>query len=212
MKLAMLKTLGIVLLLFIAVYLPTFFLVSLIRPKAQATIPLVIGLSLTIAFLLICISSRADGLSRFGFRSSSGHFIWIAVALAVPTGSALTFLVSRFHQNNPLGDVTLRPWMVFLYFIVGSPIQEEVIFRGLLQSTLERRVGLSLPVMGTSVSFAVLAVAVLFGLIHLAVGIATAIAAFVLGILAGELRRRSSSLIPAIILHAIFNAFSAIWS
>ncbi|HEX3818305.1 MAG TPA: CPBP family intramembrane glutamic endopeptidase, partial [Chthoniobacterales bacterium] len=79
-------------------------------------------------------------------------------------------------------------------------------------STVARRVELSLPMFGTSVPFAVLAVAVLFGLIHLAVGVATAIAAFVLGILAGELRRRSSSLIPAIVLHAIFNAFSAIWS
>ena len=212
MKLVILKALGVVFLLFLAVYLPTFFVVSLIRPRAQVAIPLVIGLSLTIAFLVVCLSSRADGLSRFGFQLSSGHFTWIAVALAVPTGLALTFLVSRFPQANPLGDVSLRPWMVFLYFIVGSPIQEEVIFRGLLQSTLARSVGLSLPVFGTSVSFAVLAVAALFGLIHLAVGIATAIAAFVLGILAGELRRRSSSLIPAIILHAIFNAFSAIWS
>jgi membrane protease YdiL (CAAX protease family) len=182
-KLVVLKALGVVLLLFLAVYLPTFSLVSLIRSKAQVAIPLVIALSLTIAFLLIFLISRGDGLPRFGFRLSSGYFIWVAIALATPTGLALTFLASRFHQNNPLGDISLRPWMVFLYFIVGSPIQEEVIFRGLLQSSLARRVGLSLPVCGTSVSFAVLAVAVLFGLIHVAVGIATAIAAFILGIL-----------------------------
>jgi membrane protease YdiL (CAAX protease family) len=56
-----------------------------------------------------------------------------------------------------------------------------------------------------------LIVAVLFGLIHLAIGVATPIAALVLGLLAGELRRRSSSLLPAIVLHAIFNVFSALW-
>jgi len=36
-----------------------------------------------------------------------------------------------------------------------------------------------------------------------------AAAAFGLGILAGELRGRSGSLLPAILIHAVFNAFSA---
>ncbi|MEO6871383.1 MAG: JDVT-CTERM system glutamic-type intramembrane protease [Chthoniobacterales bacterium] len=102
--------------------------------------------------------------------------------------------------------------MIILYFIIGSPIQEEVVFRGLLQTTLEQRLGASFSFLGISVAVATLIIAILFGLIHLAIGVATAIAAFVLGLLAGELRRRSSSLLPAIVLHVIFNACSAIWS
>jgi hypothetical protein len=101
--------------------------------------------------------------------------------------------------------------MTLLYFIVGAPVQEEVIFRGLLQTTLEQRFVASFQFLGKSLSVAVTIIAVLFGLIHVGIGVATAIAAFVLGLLAGELRRRSSSLLPAIVLHAIFNASSAIW-
>jgi hypothetical protein len=173
-------------------------------------IPLIIGLSLAIALTFIYfLSSRTCNFSQFGFEGTSYRYIWIAMALGIPIGLALTFVVSRFNSTNPFGEVSLTPWMIVLYFIVGTPVQEEVIFRGLLQTTLERRfVGFRL--LRRSVSVAALVIAVLFGLIHLGIGVLTAIAAFVLGLLAGELRRRSSSLLPAIVLHAIFNGFSAI--
>jgi membrane protease YdiL (CAAX protease family) len=57
--------------------------------------------------------------------------------------------------------------MIFLYFIGGTPIQEEVIFRGLLQTVLERRLATGFPILGTTISSAVVLIAVLFGLIHL---------------------------------------------
>ena len=59
-------------------------------------------------------------------------------------------------------------------------------------------------------SYAAIIVALLFGLIHLEVNPITAAAAFVLGLLSGELRHRSGSLLPAILVHAVFNAFAAI--
>jgi hypothetical protein len=212
MKLVHLKAVGLVILLFLCVYVPTFIAVRLIKPRAEVAIPLIIALSSAIAVTFICfLSLRARNFSEFGFRNSSYRFIWIAVALGVPIGLGLTFIASRFHSTNPFAGVSLQPWMIFLYFIIGTPIQEEVIFRGLLQTTLEQQLGVSFPITGISISSAVLIIAVLFALIHLAVGVLTAIAAFILGLLAGELRRRSSSLLPAIVLHAIFNAFSAVW-
>jgi membrane protease YdiL (CAAX protease family) len=57
-----------------------------------------------------------------------------------------------------------------------------------------------------------LLVALLFGGIHLVVGPYTAAAAFILGAIAGEFRRRSGSLIPAIICHAFFNLGGIIWT
>jgi membrane protease YdiL (CAAX protease family) len=212
MNLLPLKALGLVILLFLGVYVPTFLIIGLIKPRPQMTIPLIIGLSLAIALAFIySLSSRTRGFSHFGFEGSGYRYIWIAIALGVPVGFVLTFVASRYNSTNPFGDVSLQPWMIFLYFVIGTPIQEEVIFRGLLQTTLEQRLRVSFPALGTSISSAVLIVAVLFGLIHLAIGVATAVAALALGLLAGELRRRSSSLLPAIVLHAIFNAFSAIW-
>jgi membrane protease YdiL (CAAX protease family) len=106
--------------------------------------------------------------------------------------------------------MSLRPWMIFLYFVVGAAIQEEVIFRGLLQTTLARQIPATLSFFGTSLSHAAIIVPLLFGLIHFEVNRTTAAAAFVLGLLSGELRHRSGSLVPAILVHAVFNAFAAI--
>jgi hypothetical protein len=63
---------------------------------------------------------------------------------------------------------------------------------------------------GTSLSYAAITVALLFGLIHLEVNPITAGAALVLGLFSGELRQRNGSLLPAILVHTVFNAFAAI--
>jgi len=55
------------------------------------------------------------------------------------------------------------------------------------------------------------AIAALFGLIHLTVGSLTALAALVLGVLTGELKRRSGSLLPAIVAHSMFNLGGLVW-
>jgi membrane protease YdiL (CAAX protease family) len=101
--------------------------------------------------------------------------------------------------------------MIGLYFIIGSPIQEEIIFRGLIQSMLERQWVIAFSVFGGSLSGAVAFTAVLFGIIHLGAGLAVTIGAIVLGLVAGELRRRSASLLPAIVVHVLFNATDAFW-
>ena len=56
-----------------------------------------------------------------------------------------------------------------------------------------------------------LIVAVLFGASHLVVGPVTAVAALLLGIAAGELRLSSASLLPAVIVHALFNLCGVFW-
>jgi membrane protease YdiL (CAAX protease family) len=43
-------------------------------------------------------------------------------------------------------------------------------------------------------------------------GIVVAASAVLLGLIAGELRRMSGSLVPAILFHALLNAASALWS
>jgi membrane protease YdiL (CAAX protease family) len=52
---------------------------------------------------------------------------------------------------------------------------------------------------------------VLFGIIHVDSGIVVATEAVLLGLIAGEIRRMSGSLIPAIVFHALLNAASALW-
>jgi membrane protease YdiL (CAAX protease family) len=140
MKLFQLKALGIVALLFMGVYAPAFVAIGLLKPRTQTAIPIVIGMSLAIAIVFIYfMPGDSNSFSQFGFKLSSYRYIGAAVALGVPVGLALTFVVSRFNSTNSFGEVSLSPWMMVCYFIVGTPIQEEVIFRGLLQTTLEQR-------------------------------------------------------------------------
>lgn len=142
-----------------------------------------------------------------GFNSVT---IAASIVFGVPIGWALTILVNHLSSGPPPPEMSLRPWMMILYFVVGAATQEEVIFRGLLQTTLARQISGALSFFGTSLSYATIIVALLFGLLHMAVNPVTAVAAFVLGLLSGELRHRSGSLLPAMLVHAVFNAFAAI--
>ena len=89
-----------------------------------------------------------------------------------------------------------------------APLQEEWIFRSLIQTQAQRALG-SYPDTDTAHSGAAigasLIVAILFGAIHVAIGPVTAAGALLLGLLAGEARRRSGSLLPAVAIHAVFN-------
>lgn len=203
--------LGTLLLLFAGTYGPAFLTVALLKLRPFEAVPVIIVTSLAAAILLIkVVSERAGGFAQFGFRFCHNRYIAAAIAFGVPMAWALTILVNRLSLGLRPLEVSFRPWMTFLYFVVGAAIQEEIIFRGLLQTTLARQFPATLSFFGTSLSYAAIIVALLFGLIHLKVNPITAGAAFALGLFSGELRHRSGSLLPAILVHAIFNAFSAI--
>jgi hypothetical protein len=66
MNLLPLKALGLVALLFLRVYLPTFLIVGLIKPRPQVAIPLIVGLSPAVALTFIYfLSARTRGFSHF---------------------------------------------------------------------------------------------------------------------------------------------------
>jgi membrane protease YdiL (CAAX protease family) len=205
------KALGALLLLFACSYGPAFLVVALLKLRPFKAVPVIIVISSAVAILLIYVmSGKAGGFTQFGFRFCHYRYIAAAIAFGAPIGWALTILVNHLSSGPPPPEMSLRPWMMVLYFVVGAAIQEEVIFRGLLQTTLARQIPATLSFLGTSLSYAAIIVALLFGLIHMEVNLITAAAAFVLGLLSGELRRRSGSLLPAILVHAVFNAFAAI--
>jgi len=203
--------LGTLLLLFAATYGPAFLTVALLKVRPFEAVPVIIVISLAVAILLIkVVSGTAGGFAQFGFRFCHYRYIAAAIVFGVPIAWSLTILVNRLSSGSPPPAVSFRPWMTFLYFVVGAAIQEEIIFRGLLQTTLARQFPATVSFFGTSLSYAAIIVALLFGLIHLEVNPITAGAAFVLGLFSGELRHRSGSLLPAILVHAVFNAFAAI--
>ena len=204
-----LKRSAVALLLFASVYVPAFALVAWLHPSVEVTIPLIIAVSAGVAALCMALLAKPPmGHAEFGFALSSFSWVIAATAGGVVIGGAFAYIAARFPARSPLDLSTLRPWMIVIYFIIAAPIQEELIFRGLLQSLVTR--GTSSQTFWTA-HFPVLFTAVLFGVIHVDSGIVVAIEAVLLGLIAGELRRLSGSLIPAIVFHALLNAASALW-
>jgi len=199
--------------LFVAVYVPAFTITALVRAPIETAIPLIIAITLLVAlFLTFMLARSPTGMAEFGFCIPHSRYMASATVFGLTIGLAVTFLSHLLPSKAPFDVSGFAPWMIVLYFLIGASIQEEIIFRGLIQSMVERqwRVGFSLA--GASLSGAVAFTAVLFGIIHLDAGIGIALGAVVLGLLAGELRRRSGSLLPAIIVHALFNAADAFWA
>jgi len=213
MKFPALKAIALGVGLFVVVYVPAFVTTALVRPRIDIAIPLIIAITLLVTLVLMFLLALGPAsIAEFGFRIPHSRYLAVATVFGLALGIAVTFLGHLFPSKPPFDVSHFAPWMIGLYFIIGSPIQEEIIFRGLIQSVLERRWMITVPVFGGSLSGAVVFTALLFGMIHLGLGAVVAIGAIVLGLVAGELRRRSASLLPAIVVHALFNAADAFWS
>jgi membrane protease YdiL (CAAX protease family) len=124
------------------------------------------------------------------------HFV-VAVLAAVPVWVALGFVAGdRMRPNDTL--------TALISLLVVQPIVEELVFRGVLQGHLLgrgwiRRIG---PVSSANVT-----ATVAFAALHLlAQPPAWAIAVAVPSLVFGHLRERFASVLPSIVLHAIYNA------
>jgi membrane protease YdiL (CAAX protease family) len=108
-------------------------------------------------------------------------------------------VIDTLQAEHGLGAIAI----VVITAVIAAPIAEELFFRRILLGWIDARV----PSTGGSV--AILASALLFGLSHWGQGLAW-IPLVLLGIALGELARRRGSLLPAILLHALFNAVSVV--
>jgi membrane protease YdiL (CAAX protease family) len=197
---------GLVAFLFLIVYVPVFFLVSVLHLTKAAMIPVVIVGSTIMAFAAVGVFAwrRKLRLADFGIRLSEFRYLVYALLVSMPLGVLSALGAARIHEPGPLQGVVLAPALTYLYFAIGAPVQEEFIFRGLLQTAMVDQLRNSAVASWAGV-FAVLVVGLLFALIHFEVGPFTAACALVLALVAGEFRRRSSSLVPGIVCHAVFN-------
>lgn len=193
--------------LLLTVYLPAFAAAKALRLPLDDVVPAIMVVTVAIA------SAWAIGLARFAnFGAAEFGLRWcrpthaaLALTVAAPLAFAVAWLLRGAHESGPLRGLTLSPAIAWLYFAVCAPLQEEWIFRGLLQSVAARvlrgnRTSRPLVAVG-----GMLIAAALFAAVHLAVGPWTAAAALLLGLLAGEARRRSNSLLPAVLVHSLFN-------
>jgi membrane protease YdiL (CAAX protease family) len=223
-----LKTLALGLALLLAVYIPTFALVSVyvMATAAKGTapsalqakaIPLVMATSLVTA-MLIMVRRRGPRLAPFGFRMVGARSM--AYSLAVGAGLALLWRgVGAVLAIQVVQFPGLAGWRYLGLFWIVAPIQEEIIFRGLLQTTLQDGIAREVAFASWRLSVAALVTTAVFGLMHL--GLLTqgggpsatlfvVAGAFVLGGVAGQLRWETGSLAPAVAIHAVFNIVASL--
>ena len=133
----------------VAVYVPTFVLVSVLiasgalgtlsKDQAQiAAIPLVILISaaLALAGMAMLARRRHLALATYGFKTASLRQLALALGLGLLFALGLRVLsrVLPLGASADLGD--LRQRQVILFFWMAAPVQEETIFRGLVQTVV----------------------------------------------------------------------------
>jgi hypothetical protein len=145
-------------LLFLLVYLPAFAAVALFELEIDAAVPAIMGITTAMALLLVAILARRQHLTAggFGLRGSEWRPLLRGLLLGLPLGLAATWAQHLTGEGSAGQDVPLTPGMSVLLFVVGASIQEELIFRGLLQTVLARNLAGALRVAGASISHAAL--------------------------------------------------------
>lgn len=144
-------------------------------------------------------------LPAFGVRATTRCWLLVAVAVGIVTFVAKGIFVLTFTALTGIGD---NPQSVYAdggsggmmslltaTFLIGIvvPIGEELLFRGVLTTVL-LRYGSLIGVIGSAVVFALLhGISIVFP------------AAVVLGLVAGEIYRRSRSIWPAVVVHTVYN-------
>jgi membrane protease YdiL (CAAX protease family) len=201
------KALIWVLLLFLGVYLPSFILVGILRPEGPGTVLMIMVTSFLVAALIIVIFLMRRNWDRkdFGLAGTGKKFLIGAFLFGGILGLIIALLEHLLNIQGPRTFESFPLWQLVLLFWIGAPVQEEIIFRSLIQSVVARTLGHGSRSTWGPISAAAVIVAVLFALIHLPMGVFTSCAALVVGLLAGELRERSGSILPAMIIHAMLN-------
>jgi membrane protease YdiL (CAAX protease family) len=193
-------------------------LASMIESSPWMLMPIIIIVTLCLAVLLIAIVGKRQ-FSQYGFKLPEGSNVRKALSIGFVAGIVLSVFARlsnvevTFMGQPPLLYIILLSW-------IETPIQEEVIFRGLFQSYLAMHIKSSITIWKWKATTPALIGAIAFSLVHLTLltvestlgGVLLIIlGAFVLGIIAGHLRAETSSLISPIIVHAIFNLIGTVF-
>lgn len=179
------------------------------RYSAAALAVVQFGVFLGIAYLIARGLSLRDafGLKRpASWRRSLGVVVVALVATYI-AASVYLLVLSLVSERNPSQEQGLLPdewdssragaFLVFAVTVVSiGPLTEELIFRGLGFSLLDRY--------GKWVQ--IIATGVLFGLWHGLLIALPVLAAF--GVILGWVRATTGSVLPCILLHAVFNGIA----
>ena len=192
--------------------------------------PVIDSVSMLFFSVLIILIINNRKLAGYGFTFGKNvryikiiilSFV-IGVITMLITGIAASILQSKFPLGG--GEHFARDYSfletVFYVWILAS-ISEEVLTRGLIQGYLMPlrkygfmlfRIYISIPILISAIFFGAMHIMLLTTGMNAYMVFAVVITCFILGFLAGYTREKTGSLIPAIIVHMVFNISGALLS
>lgn len=190
---------------------------------AIATVGLVAPLATSLFVLVLARLRTAGGVRRWVFgdcgigrafaRAIVAYVaVWpVCVGLLLTARIILTWADPSFqpeeHETlrilrSTAGESPWLPWALVAGAGLAAPLMEELVFRGLLQSVVTRRI--------RSVWTGIVAASLLFGLSHLR-NPETVAPMFAFGLWLGFLYARTGSLLTVVALHVVFNLKTLAW-
>lgn len=176
-------------------------------PPSFTTHTVILVLSVALAWVISGGRPELFGLGRGSYRFSPRILLWVLPTAALSTAALVAG--ARGSGAGPTEGMSRLQLIVFVW--VYASVCEEVLTRGLLQTLLDndgrsrcvRRRGLGMPVVVGALFFAAMHLVLVRSMGPAAVPVI--VLTFGLGLVAGRYRERTGSLIPAIIVHALFN-------
>jgi membrane protease YdiL (CAAX protease family) len=165
------------------------------------------------SFILILILSKCK-ISEYGFKIGENLRLKQTIITGLISGFILTSTTLYLPINPPPGVEDFSFIQVVILIWIFASICEEVLTRGLIQGYLSPLKQFGFSLFGFRISIPVLVAALFFGAMHIALlttgldtfsVLAIVVSAFIMGIIAGHYREKTQSLIPAIIIHMLFN-------
>jgi hypothetical protein len=170
------------------------------------------------SFILILILSKGK-IKEYGFKISGDLRLKQTKIVGFIAGLIVTSYVLYLPVKPPPGTEDFTFLQVVILIWIYASICEEVLTRGLIQGYLSPLSPYGFSIFGLRISLPVLFAALFFGAMHIALlttGLdsfsvwAIVISAFIMGIIAGYYREKTESLIPAILIHMLFNISGSI--
>lgn len=183
-------------------------------PDTQAALRGIVGAAFNgfagMASLLIAYAIRIKDFSAFGFKMTSQKWLTLSVILGVVAFGA-SFIVEGiyFHfitEPNTQGDYEAAaqagPISLMLLLVTGAiltPLGEEFVFRGVIANALNRYGSFAGIVLSSLIFATVHGASVIF------------LDAFMVGLIAATLFRKTGSIWPGVVLHCTYNGIHLIY-
>lgn len=171
-----------------------------------------------VSFILILLLSKGK-ISEYGFKITDNLRLKQTIIVGFVAGLIITGSALVLPINAPPGveDFSFLQAVIFVW--IYASIAEEVLTRGLIFGYLSPLKGYSFLILKLRISLPVLVAALFFGTMHLGLlmtGLDSfsvwviVVSGFIMGVIAGYYREKTESIIPAIIVHMLFNISGSI--